>query len=810
MNICFRAFHVCGLALIVLLGCNLTEDSERLIDLDQFSHDRPFVAITDSFLNSESDNGLEGNFVTCDVNGDGVDEFVMSTPRGFLCFSPGKACTSRLVHWQKNLPEAVFKPDTRLRFVFAHDLNGDKCDEIVFTLRSSQQENWILYIHDSAGGGASRQFTLPNGIDKNNDGRWEGLYSAVGVIENAGGTGRLGIVLTCEVGYDVYGRGVLAIDPDSGEILWRFDVGPNPIRRISWIGDLDGDSQQEVVFGATSPNNLGGDLINGTSDNRARIFAISHLGELKWSHPVGAHFFSPRFVVGDLDRNGTLEIVVSSHHHSAGDFADTLAVLSGQTGDRLVGTETSMCYYGLAVSSPAEGEQPRIYCGSKDGHLRSYRFENNQLILERTAKSEKSVHVASVGNIIPQREGSEIVLLTDTEWDLILDEEFNTLVQFKSIFPCNLTDLNAAIWTQPDYTPEFVLSSNFAKRVYWFEASQRSILPPKPVMAIGLLGLGLIAIIVHRRKREDSALPDRDIRIGLIGRLHLISHGAFNIMGSLDELKVRFKHASENEEMCNRFGDAIRDSYNDFNKDCQSSLEEIFATAESIDFSKDVVTETEAALLQTDQILKAMSADDFSFSSIQLHYNDFITSLGQVTFGCKQLRANLDKPFTSNALETIKQLLKLSSRRFAEMKMQVHFTEALTIEGPSGRTGDCLIDSIDLRFILENLIGNACEAMKVTNEKKLAISIGETKDKIRIRVTDTGSGIPLENQKLIFSGDISSNSGTGLVRSKELLKPWNGTLKLEKSTPGEGSSFSLELTRPTKEPQRATQGTIDS
>ena len=288
----------------------------------------------------------------------------------------------------------------------------------------------------------------------------------------------------------------------------------------------------------------------------------------------------------------------------------------------------------------------------------------------------------------------------------------------------------------------------------------------------------------------------------MIGRLHLISHGAFNVMGSLDELKVRFKHASENEEMCNRFSDAIRDSYNDFNKDCQSSLMEIFTTAESIDFSNDIVSATRTALLQTDQTLKTMNEDDFSFSTIQLHYNDFITSLGQVTFGCKQLRASLDKSFTSNTIETTNQLLKFNSRRFADMNVQVQFAEALKIEGPSGKTGDCLIDSIDLRFILENLIGNACDAMTSTSENRLTISISETKEKIRIRVADTGKGIPLPDQSRIFSGEISSSdSGTGLARSKDLLKPWNGTLKLEKSTPGEGSTFLLELARPTKEPQ---------
>jgi PAS domain S-box-containing protein len=114
-----------------------------------------------------------------------------------------------------------------------------------------------------------------------------------------------------------------------------------------------------------------------------------------------------------------------------------------------------------------------------------------------------------------------------------------------------------------------------------------------------------------------------------------------------------------------------------------------------------------------------------------------------------------------------------------------------------------LADRVRINQVLTNLTSNA---IKFTEKGKIEISIkqvGETAKTVTIHfsVADTGIGIPIDKQKLIFNEFTQANyqttrkyggTGLGLAISQKLITLLKGSIEL-KSIPGKGSEFFFTL-----------------
>ena len=115
-----------------------------------------------------------------------------------------------------------------------------------------------------------------------------------------------------------------------------------------------------------------------------------------------------------------------------------------------------------------------------------------------------------------------------------------------------------------------------------------------------------------------------------------------------------------------------------------------------------------------------------------------------------------------------------------------------------------LLDEIRLRQILLNLIGNAVKFTETGYIKLSSCRTSKNKSNkidINISITDTGIGIPLDQQKMVFESfrqqDGQSTrkyggTGLGLAITKRLVKMMNGQISID-SQVGKGSTFEIIL-----------------
>ncbi|KKS86979.1 MAG: PAS/PAC sensor signal transduction histidine kinase, partial [Parcubacteria group bacterium GW2011_GWC1_43_11] len=141
--------------------------------------------------------------------------------------------------------------------------------------------------------------------------------------------------------------------------------------------------------------------------------------------------------------------------------------------------------------------------------------------------------------------------------------------------------------------------------------------------------------------------------------------------------------------------------------------------------------------------------------------------------------------------ETLKEYQVAGSRK----KLSLEFVK------PEGGTLWAVGDRDKVKQVLINLIGNG---LKFTEEGGVTIGLSMKGKTVKAAVTDTGRGVPKKNQSLLFrkfqqagssiyTRDVVQGTGLGLYISKLLVEGMGGTIALEKSEVGKGSTFVFSL-----------------
>jgi PAS domain S-box-containing protein len=199
-----------------------------------------------------------------------------------------------------------------------------------------------------------------------------------------------------------------------------------------------------------------------------------------------------------------------------------------------------------------------------------------------------------------------------------------------------------------------------------------------------------------------------------------------------------------------------------------------------------------------DPSLKGM-VEDIHAGSVRLIelVNDFLDSSrleqGRVEFKITEF------DLTPVIRDVMKDMKSVAKGKKLELKLQPLSSTTVKVKADPDR----------LKQILFNLIGNA---LKFTERGGVSLDIKPAPEGLKLRVIDTGSGIPADKQSLLFqkyqqagrntmTGDVTKGSGLGLYISRLLAEGMGGTLGLQTSIVDKGSTFVITLPLATGESQ---------
>ena len=752
------------------------------------------------------------------IDNDPELEIIRSKPNYIIC--EDYSAQGYATHWQQNFSAEFHSTDpTRSAFYISDALDlGTGKTMVVASGSTADYTNTRFWIMEAATGNIENEFDLGASTDLNNDGRWDGRYCVLGALDVPTEAGlRKALIITCTAGFDHEGRGVYAVDPWSGETLWSFQPGAKLTPKICRILDLDGDGTQEILLSSLSPCNLGGRKVNGFSDQNPFLFALGADGNLLWSQKLSEEPCSPSLDIGDIDGDGSLEIVLALH--AIYGKKGSLSVWNGQ-GELQSELQTEYNLINCHLIPADQAGHLDIISGNQANTIARFRYDNQQLTIQQEATNKSGLAILAAIEL-PGRPGKKGIITQDRLGrGRILDWKFNIVGSYQDD---EIILTRRTVVGKREGDPAFLLvGSNLGS----FS------LEPNPLAMVGffarhfnhprilvLSGLGLGLIIagliwwINRRTREESSattlLPTNDPlhlkerRLHLLEDLEVSGHGAMAPLRSLRRLLWLLDAVQSGVGVNPNLVARMKEIWQDCHEDALPRLINILERARQAQISDTVVDESLASIGRIDSALVQLNHENFSADAVSRLLAGLHKEEKSSEALLQSLRRQVSELFCTSLTEVLDKVLRANQKSLdaCQVKTQAGMVMAMeagaATQAQAEESPQCRMDADELGFILDNLVGNACLAMASAPRRQLNIAWQPVNGVVKIDISDTGIGIATEDHSRVMEPGFSSRpgGGLGLAKSQRLLRKYDGHLHIKRSRPGQGTTFSLVVPR---------------
>ncbi|MEZ4387459.1 MAG: ATP-binding protein [Candidatus Krumholzibacteriia bacterium] len=720
-----------------------------------------------------------------DVDGDGLAE--MFHHYDFCLLGRSHEWPLPPVIWQHPFlpPFHTHRPVAQLCLDF--DLDGDGRPELVATAADSLNLRWLTRVLDPRTGDTRAAFETPMHDGRFADGRWDGSLTPLGGVSGGREGGQV-LVLVGRAGYDVTGRGVRAVDPWSGEDVWRVELGPCPNAAASRLADLDQDGRREIILSCGGVDNLRQERIGTASDDSSYVMVFDDQGRLRWQWAVAAHPSGAVLAVADVDGDGVLDVVCGGGSQAGG--SGILAALDGATGRPLGVAATDLDVTSLVLWSTGTDGDLRLAVSQRGGLLTTWNLAPSGRFSERgRVWMPANAALRGRADLLAGRPPFILAELNNVGV-VVLSDDLAPQAFLPKGRPRTADAL--AVW-QLDAGPPLLFSSEHARQAF---VMRRARWPWLVGAGASLAAVPLTTLAVRRRRRRPvSAAVQRELALGLLDRLRTIRHETFGTLECFDRLAWHCRAAVEMSDGPTVPGQEIRDLAADARASALQRLDEVVDLARQVRVRDHRLASLAETCAGADRLLGRLEADEPVDLEAMVAELEALQQALQVEVA--RVRDEVESRFVADLPGVLAGVLRSQASALAGAEVKV------TVQGRAGTpdapaaTAACAVicDPDDLAFCLDNLVGNAVRAMRGSVDRELGIAW--TTDELRtvVTVVDTGCGIPPADWAQILAGKGSTRrgGGFGFARTQETLRRFRGELDIAASRPGRGTTFELTL-----------------
>ncbi|UCF05803.1 MAG: sensor histidine kinase [bacterium] len=680
-----------------------------------------------------------------------------------------------------------------------HDINGDSHPEFFVSMKG--EDGIYLACHDwYAGAGPSEPIYLlgPYLPDRPRTRAWpEGSIHIAGCFD-ADDDGQREIYFAMNPFYaKPEPRALLAHRGDTGDELWRFEMGPQIVECMQ-VRLTERDKR--IIVSTFAPNN--GSVWNGTSDSLSYIFCLKTDGSADWIKPIANLHSWNNIEIIDADHDGREDILVSRRfgprEKDTGTDGDpwSVALIDPLHGDFIRAAHLNT---GVEQAMTADLDRdliPEILVVGSDGRL--FLLEDD---LATSAVFDDRFHTGVVEAIDIDMNGTKEIICTGSGRLLVRDEHGVLLAEESHreqfIVATAKIGNERYIVAQSDnvirfYTLEKGLPVPIAGA---FERLRSSTGGAVVLVLIGLCAGTLIAsaAFLYRRhlgrKRSSLAIADEH-QANLLDAMVAFGHGGASLK-VLDRLRFHLKNWERMEERQGRDTDSFGELADTFVHSVYPDLRRIVLMGRranvSPEYWKPVLPEATRAGRMLEEYIP--TAGKQSAAGGEAFPGPVLRSLDTIDECLSGIRKHLHHVFRTPVVATTCRVMAAR----AEDLEAIGAHPTVTIGG--AYNDGVFVSATILEKVLDGLIANALRAMTDSPAPALEIAIQSEGSYCKIDVSDTGKGIPEVDRERIFDRHFTTKpeGGFGLYYAREELATFGGRIFVQDNQPGGGTTFRLVL-----------------